>query len=335
MNKTASIALVTLATLLAGHSAKASITVTYTNGQNDLTNRSTNAPNDPTTLTIASGAARQTGNITGTGGVIKTGAGTLYFYGANTYSGGTTISNGILAMNEEIQSRVDAGTATITLGDINTGANNVGFGLANTHNSSASNPMVVSALGSGTATIGANFFYSVNVITYSGSLTLNRPTILNQGTNNGTIFSGKISGNVGTITITGGSLLEPLRFTNNLNDFFGNIVVSPNTAFSAADGTLPDTTSIYLPTDSRLNLFTNGAIDTVESLYLNNVKQIAGIWGAVGSGAPNESLYLTGAGRLNVTNIPEPTSALLLLGSGAMLLRRRRRTATLASHRGV
>ena len=287
----------------------AQTTVTYTNGQNDLTNRTTNAPNDPTTLTIASGGARQTGNITGTGGVIKTGAGTLYFFGGeNTYSGSTTISNGILAMNTEIQARTDAGTGIITLGDIDTGANNVGFGLANTHNSIATNPIVVSAYGSGTATIGANSFLTVNVITYGGSLTLNRPTILNEGTNNGTIFSGKISGNVGTITITGNNLNHPLRFTNNLNDFFGNIVVSPSLTLQVADGTLPDTTSIYLPTNAKLNLFTNGAIDTVESLYLNNVKQTAGIWGAVGSGAPNTSSFLTGAGRLNVTNVPEPGS---------------------------
>src|SRR5271165_2066586 len=44
----------------------------------------------------ASAVTDVTGDITGTGGLIKTGAGTLILTGANTYSGGTTISVGTL-----------------------------------------------------------------------------------------------------------------------------------------------------------------------------------------------------------------------------------------------
>src|SRR6185503_18624449 len=38
------------------------------------------------------------GNGTGTGGIIKTGAGTLHLAAANTYSGTTTVSEGTLAI---------------------------------------------------------------------------------------------------------------------------------------------------------------------------------------------------------------------------------------------
>ena len=55
----------------------AQTTITYTNGQTDATAYDTSAPNDPTTLTLASGAATQSGVVSGTGAVIKTGAGTL------------------------------------------------------------------------------------------------------------------------------------------------------------------------------------------------------------------------------------------------------------------
>ena len=44
----------------------AQTTITYTDGQTDSTARSLSAPNDPTTLTIASGVATQSGILSGT-----------------------------------------------------------------------------------------------------------------------------------------------------------------------------------------------------------------------------------------------------------------------------
>lgn len=74
----------------------AQVTRTYTNGQNDATDYSTSAPNNPTTLTIASGSATQSGLLSGNGAVIKDGAGQLTIRANNTYSGGTTINAGTL-----------------------------------------------------------------------------------------------------------------------------------------------------------------------------------------------------------------------------------------------
>lgn len=74
----------------------AQVQIDYTDGQTDATSYSTSSPNDPTTLSILSGTATQSGVICGTGQVIKTGAGTLILSGLNTYTNDTYIRAGTL-----------------------------------------------------------------------------------------------------------------------------------------------------------------------------------------------------------------------------------------------
>ncbi|MCX6867778.1 MAG: hypothetical protein NTV46_16480 [Verrucomicrobia bacterium] len=49
-----------------------------------------------------------------------------------------------------------------------------------------------------------------------------------------------------------------------------------------------------------MNLNTSAATDTIRSLYIDNVQQASGVWGALGSGAAHESALITGSGKLNV-----------------------------------
>ncbi|MFC5456802.1 autotransporter domain-containing protein [Prosthecobacter fluviatilis] len=74
----------------------AQVQIDYTDGQTDATSYSTSSPNDPTTLSILSGTATQSGVISGTGLVIKAGAGTLILSGLNTYTNDTYIRAGTL-----------------------------------------------------------------------------------------------------------------------------------------------------------------------------------------------------------------------------------------------
>lgn len=74
----------------------AQVQIDYTNGQTDATGYDTSAPNDPTTLSILSGTATQSGVLSGTGQVIKAGAGTLILSGVNTYTNDTFIRDGTL-----------------------------------------------------------------------------------------------------------------------------------------------------------------------------------------------------------------------------------------------
>lgn len=103
---------------LGAGSAHAQVTRNYTNGQNDTTAYSTAAPNNPTTRTIASGSALQSGVLSGNGAVIKSGAGQLKLSGINTYGGGTTINAGTLYMDLQADSALGSGTVTLNAGTL-------------------------------------------------------------------------------------------------------------------------------------------------------------------------------------------------------------------------
>jgi autotransporter-associated beta strand protein len=112
-----------IALLLAGFLAallvprlSAQVTRTYSNGQTDTTDYSTAPPNDPTTLTIASGSAVQSGILSGTGAVIKTGAGTLTLNAGGTFTGGASINAGTVGFATDLTNPLGTGTTTVTPG---------------------------------------------------------------------------------------------------------------------------------------------------------------------------------------------------------------------------
>jgi fibronectin-binding autotransporter adhesin len=92
----------TVLTVFASVPVLAQLTVDYSILETDSAAYSTTDPNDPLTLAQPVFLAAQTGAISGTGSVIKTGAGTLFLSGANTYAGSTTISQGALAFKNRI-----------------------------------------------------------------------------------------------------------------------------------------------------------------------------------------------------------------------------------------
>ncbi|MEK7953052.1 beta strand repeat-containing protein [Luteolibacter soli] len=66
---------------------------------------------------------------------------------------------------------------------------------------------------------------------------------------------------------------------------------------------LPDGSGVSIAAGATLNLV-HGATDTVAALTLGGVPASIGVWGSVGSGAPNTSPRITGTGRLNVLTGP-------------------------------
>ena len=154
-----------------------------------LTLAATNTP----AITVGNQTTIIAAPIGGVNGLIKTGAGTLMLSGANSYSGGTTISQGILV----ISNLTSSGTGSVTLGDANTGTNNVQLAIGTDNYIS---PINVSTNGTGTATI--SFTAPINH-NYS-ALGLNRPVTVNATSALANLL-GPITGNVGTLTFNGPS----------------------------------------------------------------------------------------------------------------------------------
>lgn len=229
--------------------------VTFDNVPNAAQTITINGNQQPSSITVNSTFAYTfnagtAGSISGGATLLKSGSGLLSINLANTFTGGITISQGDVRTGNNTA----AGSGTITLGDGNTGASNVSW-LFNGSGTPA-NPVVVPALGTGTVTIGT---YSAGTFTVaSGALTLNRPVIIQDGTADRTSFSGKISGNVGTITLTG----NRVTFDNAQNDFVGNIVVSANTIYqNNVANAVPDTTNFtLLGSGSRFRLAANSEV---------------------------------------------------------------------------
>ncbi|MCU0781048.1 MAG: autotransporter-associated beta strand repeat-containing protein, partial [Akkermansiaceae bacterium] len=178
---------------------------------------------------------------TSTAALVKAGAGNLALAGTGTWSGGVEIREGSLVAN----TNGAFGGNTITLG---TTAQDAAVIVAN--RSDIPNAITVSAAGTGAVTIGANNTGAgQNAASITGVITLNRPTTLFGGvTDDRLALDGRITGNVGTLTVTGGSRTT---LSSILNDFTGNIVItgagSVLQASVASDaGVIPDATHITI-----------------------------------------------------------------------------------------
>jgi autotransporter-associated beta strand protein len=112
-----------------------------------------------------------------------------------------------------------------------------------------------------------------------------------------TAFSGTISG-AGNLAKTGSG-----TFTmDGTKSYAGNTSVLGGT-LSTNSASLADLADVYLTTGSIFNL-NFGGTDTIDELFIDSMGQAAGTWGAIGSGADNETSLITGIGLLGVTTGP-------------------------------
>ncbi len=186
--------------------------------------------------------------------LVKTGAGTLTLSATNTFTGGMTLSAGILqwATGGELGS-----SGTVFVNDANTGTADVSL-LGTTFNTTLARNVTVMNLGSGVVTLGGAQQSGLNPVRYSGTLTFNRAVSLTSPTGaDRTDYSGNITGNVGTLTITGGGRTT---FVGAAKTFTGDVLITGSGTslqigvVSSAGDLIPNASSITVNAGAVLRL---------------------------------------------------------------------------------
>jgi len=208
-------------------------TVNAGGGTLDIANAATSV-----TWTDASGA----GPIVGTGMLTKEGPGTLVLASANTYSGGTKVNAGTLAIGNV--NSLGTGSATVESGAT------LDLGAANVANA---------------ITLNGGTLWTANGA--SGTITLNNAagnTINASG--NYRILSGKITG-AGGFTL-GGAGTPGLQLTNPANDFQGNVTINAGAYLRlTASEVVPDIATVTV--NGHLRLEGGGLTETIAGLNGN------------------------------------------------------------------
>jgi autotransporter-associated beta strand protein len=228
------------------------------------------------------GGFNRSASVSGTGG-------TTVFTAANTYTGGTTISQGSLQLG-------NGGTT----GSLST-SSAITVNASGTFTINRSNAVAQGTDFSGAAIAGAGKFLqagagttTLNIAnTYSGG------TIISGGTLIATVDGALGSGNV---SLTGGTVTLTLQ-TGATNNY------------------IADAASISIVSGGAIANLNYSGTDTVAGITLGGVLQTtAGTYGSTSSGATfQDNNFFSGTGTLTLVPVPEP-STWMMLGVGAVLL---------------
>lgn len=263
------------------------------------------------TIDVTTSGARVVlnGVLSGAGiNVTKTGAGTLQFAGnsSNTYSGTTTVADGVLELNKIGLSGVATAVGTLAIGD-GTGSTNSAV-VREIVNNQAIDSAAVTVNDDGLLDLN-NQMDTIGPLTGSGNVSLGSGVLSTGVDNTPTAFSGTIAGTngrltkygTGTFTLTGAAANTFTGLTTvnegtlelakaaGVNAIGGALLVGDGTNTDTvrlfADGQLPDSAAVTVSRTGVLDL--DGFSETIGGLSLE-------------SGATSGAQVTTGAGTLTL-----------------------------------
>jgi autotransporter-associated beta strand protein len=276
------------------------------------------------------------GVVSGSGTFTKAGLGTVNLSQANSFSGGTVVSQGTLIG----AASASFGSGAIVLGNGNTGTNGIVL-MANTVDSTTiTNAITVANLGTGLVSIGGTNTGASNANAWTGTLTLNRNIqVFNDTPHAGgrTSFIGQITGS-GGITVTQGRGRVTLQ--NGTNNFTGPVVVDSGATLQLDVATglnevIPNSAAVTV--NGLLNFASGGGTETIGSLAGSGTVSsvVSGTYslvvggsgsgtfsGVISNGSGVVGLTKSGAGTLSVSGPNSYTggttisSGTLQIGSG-------------------
>ncbi|MCO6454551.1 MAG: autotransporter-associated beta strand repeat-containing protein [Pirellulaceae bacterium] len=233
--------------------------------------------------------------ISGTG-PVRLVTSTALFNQNNSYTAGTTLSQGTLMVTQNNS----LGTGPVTLGDSSSGS--AAITLVTAHGGGdviINEPITVSAMGTGTVTIGGQ--HTGGRAFYDGLVTLNRDVTLRGAGNDRTQFRGGITG-TGNVTVDGGGRVTWSTTTATAEagdgaapyDFVGSVTITgssrlqTNSNFTAGSSSLA-TKDFTINAGSRLIM----AYDT--DVTIDGLSGNGQVDATASSGFPDPSVFTVGA----------------------------------------
>jgi autotransporter-associated beta strand protein len=229
------------------------------------------------TLTVAGG-----GNALSIGQNTATGTGVLNISGTSVL----TVNNNVILGNSSASGTLNLNGGTISASGFNRGT---GTGIINANGGTLQGRVA-----------NANFLSTNTVNLLAGGLTIDTNTFALTVANNMSGVGGLTKEGAGTLTLSG------------TPSYSGDTTVRDG-ILQLQNVFLSDAADIFLETGGIMALNFVGT-DTIDQLLFDGAFQNLGTWGAIGSGADNESAFFTGTGLVEVTAVPEPSTYALLVG---------------------
>ena len=293
-----------------------------------------------TTITVANGAAANDLVISSqiletllTQVFHKTGSGQLVLSGtqSNDYTGRTSVTQGMLVLAKT------AGHAIRTelwVGD-GVGADVVRTDSPNQFFLNAENPLVGANVKVRTSALFDlnGFDQSIRNLTMDGGLVTTGAGVLNvygsidSGRDSpGSTIAGRLSlgGGARSVNVADGTSAVDLTISADISNgsltktgagtlaltgairYTGDTTVTAGQLRVGGTSRFENDSDVYLTSGATLNLQFTGQPNDIDSLFFDGASQLAGIWGAEGSGAQYTSPFITGTGLLQVMTYVAP-----------------------------